>query len=498
MIVEKLRKSILLAAFKGDLSDKFDSDTDLNTTISEIAKEKEVYLSVHKIKKTKLFDVKEQDEPFKIPSHWKWVRWGNLSNSIQYGVNAGALTKGNVKLVRISDIVDNKITWNTVPYSNINESEINQYILNENDILFARTGGTVGKSVIVKNIPKDEKYVFAGYLIRTNYSNQVNYKYLKYFMESPLYWSQLKSGTKGSAQPNCNGQTLSKIIIPLPPVEEQQRIVDKIEELFAKLDEVKPIEEELKLIKNNFPNDMKKSILFSAISGKLSVQNNNDTPVDNQLEKIKRESEQFYLINEIKNSHRKNHDYKFFTDDTYVIPATWKYVPLSSTCLSIFSGKSPKYVKYNNDNLILGQKVNQGDGLHFEDLKYGTDEFIKSLPKYQFLIKNDVLLNTLGGGSVGRCGIFDNDIPNITTDGHIFVIRTAGFTNEKYIMYFLRLYREKLEEYANGTTNQKFFNIKQIEDVMIPLPPIEEQKRIVDKIEQLLSLCNDIEKLISK
>ena len=142
------------------------------------------------------------------------------------------------------------------------------------------------------------------------------------------------------------------------------------------------------------------------------------------------------------------------------------------------------------------QKVNQEDGLHFDDLKYGIDEFVKSIPKYQFLIKNDVLLNTLGGGSVGRCGIYDIDKQNVATDGHIFVIRTAGFTNEKYILYFLRLYREKLENYANGTTNQKFFNIKQIEDIMIPLPPIEEQRRIVDKIEELLSFCNDIEKLI--
>ena len=154
-------------------------------------------------------------------------------------------------------------------------------------------------------------------------------------------------------------------------------------------------------------------------------------------------------------------------------------------------------MKKENDNYILGQKVNQEDGLHYEDLKYGTDEFMQSLPNYQFLKKSDILLNTLGGGSVGRCGIYNDDNQNITTDGHIFIIRTNGLTDEKYIMYYLRLYREKLEEYANGTTNQKFFNIKQIEDLMIPLPPIEEQKRIVNIIEQLLPLCTDIELIVS-
>ena len=101
-----------------------------------------------------------------------------------------------------------------------------------------RTGGTVGKSVVVKNIPNDVPYVFAGYLIRSNYSSEMNFKFLKYFMESSLYWEQLKNGTIGSAQPNCNGQTLSKMILPLPPIEEQQRIVDKLEQLLPLCDDI--------------------------------------------------------------------------------------------------------------------------------------------------------------------------------------------------------------------------------------------------------------------
>ena len=495
MIVDDLKKALYLASFQGKLTESFDFDSNIQESLDNIIVKKQI--DKKEIRRRKITD--DYDEQYSIPSTWKWVKLGFLCDVIRgltFSTSYNVQNENTILVLRGGNI-DSK-TEELLYDDNIFVDESipneNQY-LRVGDTLIVASSGTktsVGKSSYIHTI--NDKVSFGGFMMVVRpYQEILNPKYLSYHIK--MYRNKIISDTNGYIS-NITNTILNNLMIPLPPIEEQERIVQKIEEIFSHLDDIKSLEEKISAIKKNFPREMKKSILFSAISGKLSVQNNNDTPVDNQLEKIKRESEQFYLINEIKNSHRKNHDYKFFTDDTYVIPATWKYVPLSSTCLSIFSGKSPKYVKYNNDNLILGQKVNQEDGLHFEDLKYGTDEFIKSLPKYQFLIKNDVLLNTLGGGSVGRCGIFDNDIPNITTDGHIFVIRTAGVTNEKYIMYLLRLYREKLEEYANGTTNQKFFNIKQIEDVMIPLPPIEEQKRIVEKIEQLLPLCNDIEKLI--
>lgn len=119
--------------------------------------------------------------------------------------------------------------WNEVPYCDIDDSEIDQYILKKNDILFARTGGTVGKSYIVSEI--SEKAVFAGYLIRTSYSVKLCAQYMKYFMESSLYWRQLQNGTIATAQPNCNGKTLSKMIVPLPPYAEQIRIVDMLDSI---------------------------------------------------------------------------------------------------------------------------------------------------------------------------------------------------------------------------------------------------------------------------
>ena len=177
--------------------------------------------------------------PFAIPSNWKWTKWGNLSSSIQYGVSASATDSGNAKLVRITDIQNNEVVWSSVPFCKINEKDIKKYLLKENDILFARTGGTVGKSVMVKNIPNDNNYVFAGYLIRSNYDEEkAFYKYLKLFMDSSLYWKQLRKGSIGMAQANCNGKTLGNMFIPLPPLEEQKRIVKKIESLFELIEQL--------------------------------------------------------------------------------------------------------------------------------------------------------------------------------------------------------------------------------------------------------------------
>ncbi len=175
-------------------------------------------------------NIPEDEIPFEVPESWCWCRWGELSELIQYGYNAPAKEFGRIKMVRITDIQNGKVQWETVPYCDISDDEIITYKLKKNDILFARTGGTVGKSFLVEEEPEDA--VYAGYLIRTQYdAKKLNPKYMKMFMESQLYWEQLKNGTIATAQPNCNGQTLSKMILPLPPLEEQEEIVKKMEEL---------------------------------------------------------------------------------------------------------------------------------------------------------------------------------------------------------------------------------------------------------------------------
>ena len=237
-----------------------------------MAKKKQIELTIEEKLQNAL--VPKEEQPYKIPSNWCWTRWGNLSNNIQYGVNTPATTEGNARLVRISDIQENKIIWDKVPYCNIDDKLVEQYLIKENDILFARTGGTVGKSVMAIDVISNA--VFAGYLIRSNYSKKLNGKYLKYFMESELYWTQLKIGTTATAQPNCNGKTLGKMVFPLSPINEQQRIVNRIESLFAKLDRAKElIENTLAQFEQN-----KMAILHKAFTGELTAKWRKENNID--------------------------------------------------------------------------------------------------------------------------------------------------------------------------------------------------------------------------
>ena len=247
----QLKKSILQYAVQGKLVPQDSADEPAGVLLERIRAEKEQLIKSGKIKRDKHESVIfrrdnsyyervngierciDDEIPFEIPESWRWTRWGTVATSIQYGYNAPAKQCGRIRMVRISDIHENLVTWTTVPFCDIDELDISTYLLQPNDILFARTGGTVGKSFLVRDVPYEA--IYAGYLIRTRYSALLCPQYLKYFMESPLYWQQLKTGTTATAQPNCNGQTLSNMLLPLPPAKEQYRIVEKINRAFAKV-----------------------------------------------------------------------------------------------------------------------------------------------------------------------------------------------------------------------------------------------------------------------
>ena len=204
---ESLKKSILQEAVQGKLVPQDPSDEPAEALLERIRAEKRRLIKEGKIKKDKHESVIfrrdnshyekldgmerciDDELPFEIPESWAWVRWGAIAESIQYGYNAPAKQEGRIRMVRISDIHENTVAWSSVPFCDIDDSDIPTYLLQANDILFARTGGTVGKSFLVSEVPCES--IYAGYLIRTRYSSLLCPQYLKYFMESPLYWQQL-------------------------------------------------------------------------------------------------------------------------------------------------------------------------------------------------------------------------------------------------------------------------------------------------------------------
>jgi len=236
---ERLKKSILQEAISGRLVPQDPNDEPASVLLDKIRQEKVQLVKEGKLKKKDLIEtpITDDEKPFDIPNTWEWVRLSTLTKIIHYGYTASAAPQGNSKLLRITDIQNDKVNWTTVPFCTIKEKELDAYKLNNRDILIARTGGTVGKTYIVRELSCVS--VFASYLIRAVPLNSVYEEFVKLFMGSPFYWSQLTDATTGTGQPNVNGQSLSRLIIPLPPLAEQKRIVAKIEELFAEIDKLK-------------------------------------------------------------------------------------------------------------------------------------------------------------------------------------------------------------------------------------------------------------------
>ena len=169
----------------------------------------------------------------------------------------------------------------------------------------------------------------------------------------------------------------------------------------------------------------------------------------------------------------------------FEIPDSWEWVRVKNICLDIFSGKSPKYEKVPTEYRIIGQAANQQNGIDYTNIKYTNLEFWQSMPEKYFLKKNDVLLNTLGNGTLGRSGII-KDIPyDLLTDGHLFVFRNLNEVISIYFYYYLQIKKEEIIKSANGSTNQTFLNLKNTLEWIIPIPPLNEQFRIIEKLEEL-------------
>ena len=515
MTGQQLKNSILQMAVQGKLVPQDPNDEPASVLLARIRKEKEELIKAGKIKKEKnpsyIFRGADNlpyekvgknepvciaDEvPFDIPESWEWVRWATLSESIQYGYNAPAQENGRIKMVRISDIQDNSVLWETVPYCDIRESEIDAYLLKPNDILFARTGGTVGKSYLVQEVP--EEAIYAGYLIRTRYSNQLCPQYLKYFMESELYWSQLREGTIATAQPNCNGKTLGNILVPIPPLLEQFRIVEKLNKIMLCVNEYSIAYSKAKRLNDNFPEQLKKSILQEAIQGKLVPQNPADEPASVLLEHICAEKQKLIAEGRLKkdkhesvifrrdNSHyEKRGSEEVCIDDEipFDIPENWTWCRLNELCIKIGAGSTPTGGKavYVSDGIkfIRSQNV-YNDGLRLIDIAYITEE-INLKKSGSIVLAKDILLN-ITGGSIGRCAIVPDDFDIANVNQHVMIIRLLDPVIRQWIHTILiSNYIQNLIMDVQVGVSREGLSATKLMNFLIPLPPIREQKQILE------------------
>ena len=232
--IKQAKSKVLEMAVRGELVPQNPEDEPASVLLERIKKEQKS--SKSKGKTTAHNTHYEEELPFNIPENWVWCRLGEITKIIQYGVSKSAKSEGLYRLLRITDIQYNKVIWENVPFTDIKEKDAENFILENGDFLFARTGATVGKSYLVEDLV--EKSVFASYLIRISLLPNNNINYIKYFFNSEFYWQQISEKSIGIGQPNVNGTSLKKLFLPLPPLAEQHRIVEKIEHIFAVLEEL--------------------------------------------------------------------------------------------------------------------------------------------------------------------------------------------------------------------------------------------------------------------
>lgn len=495
---KQLKNSILQWAIQGKLVPQDPNDEPAGVLLERIRKEKERLIKEKKIKKDKnasiIFrgednsyyekflvtgEVKCIDEeiPFEIPNSWAWERWGNISQSIQYGYNAPALENGDIRMVRISDIQNNKVLWENVPFCLINTSEIETYLLKVNDILFARTGGTVGKSFLVEDVPV--KAIYAGYLIRTRYSSLLCPYYMKAFMESQLYWEQLKNGTIATAQPNCNGKTLAKMLLPIPPINEQEQIVEKLRNVSFLIERYGKSQDFLNQLNEQVKEQFKKSILQEAIQGKLVPQIFEEGTAQELLEQIQQEKQKLAKEGKLKKSALndsiifKGDDNKYYEQTNgqvaqiecdYYFPNNWAVTRLSSIC-TLVDGE-----KKDGQQICLDAKYLRG--------KSAGDY----LQRGRFVQKGDNIILVDGENS--------GEVFTVPCDGYMGStfkqLWVSSIMHLPYVLNYILFYKELLRKSKRGAAiphlNKEIFY-----SLIIGIPPHQEQIRIVNKINEIYS-----------
>ena len=381
------------------------------------------------------------EQPYPLPNGWQWCRLGEVTKN-QYGYTAKALKYDSLpKMLRITDIQDGAVNWHEVPNCEIDDEQKKKYLLQDNDIVIARTGATTGKSYIVRN-PINS--VFASYLIRLQLSKPINVRYLYHFLQSDLYWQQISELSAGIAQPGVNSSKLKRMLFPLPPLDEQQRIVSLLDKLFADLDAAKALAQAVV----DGSKLRRAAILHKAFTGELTKlwRDEHGTTIDNWQKN--------FLSDALISSKQKTNN--FASSDL-------KYVGLENM------EKNGERISFQAADEVRSTK----NIFRVGDLLYGK------LRPY---------LNKHGVAKFD--GVCSTDI---------LVFKASGRAKIEFINYFLSL--PKFIEYA--VANSKGINLPRVSEKIILcaeifLPPLDEQKEIVRLLNDLLGREQRTKKLCRK
>lgn len=496
-IASDLRQSVLQAAMQGKLTTQKAEDGDAKDILLSIREEKEKLVKEKKKKKEKpLAPITDEEIPFDIPDNWVWCRLNDITvKEIRRG-----------KSPKYSDVQSNTLSFaqkcNT-KYDGIqmslakylDESTLKRYTeedaVIDGDTIINSTGhGTLGRVGFFtdSNNPNHLTIYPDSHVTVVRPSRNCDSRFIHLYIKTQQSWFEAK-GEGSTNQTELKPAIIKSIVIPLPPLPEQQRIVARVDALMKEIDKLEQTEKELEAIKAAFSADMKASLLQAAMQGKLTRQKAEDGDAKDLLLAIREEKEKLVKEKKIK----KEKPLTPITDEEipFDIPENWVWCRLAEICTKLVDGdhNPPKGTNKKTPYIMASSKnINNDKLVNLESVRYLSKEVFEKENQRTQAKAGDIFFTSVG--SLGRSCVYNENI-NICFQRSVSVITTLAYN------YFLKYcfdspaIQNKVLKEATGTA-QKGFYLNQLAAMAIPLPPLAEQHRIVEKLDQLLPLCDSL------
>ena len=449
----------------------------------------------------------DEEIPFEIPQGWEWTRIGNIFNHTSGKQQSNSNKSGGTpqKFITTSNLYWGYFVLDSVKVMNFTEEEIKSCSATKGDLLVCEGGAGYGRSAIWN---EDYDICLQNHIHRLRPLVDGTCKYVYYFIYLQKESNSLVS--IGTAMPGLSANRLKSLLIPLPPLAEQNRITNKLKDVFPIIEKYDKAQERHNLLNSSLNDVIRKSILQEAIQGKLVSQDPSDEPASILLQRIR--EEKLRLVKESKLKKKdvidstifRGDDNKYYENDgknivciddeiPFDIPSSWQWVRLEHICSYIQRGKSPKYSPIKQYP-VVAQKCNQWTGFTIEKAQFIDPTTIESYTQERFLEDGDLMWNSTGLGTLGRMAIYWeklNPYKVAVADSHVTVIRPLkSCVIPQYLYSYFSSYtvQSVIEDKADGSTKQKELATNTVKRYLVPFPPLAEQMRIVEKIKEVTSI----------